>query len=191
MRVIMLSAPGAGKGTHCAHLARATGIAHVSSGEVLRAEIARGTELGNQIAQFTARGDLVPDELIFDVLVPIVVAADRDSGGYLLDGFPRTVPQAERAAEIGLALDLSGDAAVYLSAPTEVLVERLEGRAEREGRVDDTPSVIRHRLEVFETETRPVVEFYRSRSLLMEIDADRPECEVQDELRARLDVEAR
>ena len=191
MRVIMLSPPGAGKGTHCAHLSRATGITHISSGEVLRAEVAHGTELGRQVREFTARGDLVPDELMFRVLVPIVVTADRGTGGYLLDGFPRTMMQATRAAEIGLALDLAGDAVVYLHAPTDVLVERLLARAEREGRDDDTPSVIRHRLDVFEEETLPVVDYYRSRALLLDIDAARPEHEVQVELQTRLAVEAR
>src|SRR5450631_3627791 len=118
MRLIMLSPPGAGKGTHCARLAQETGIAHISSGEVLRAEIAQGTELGDRVQEFTSRGDLVPDELIFDVLLPIVMAADRNTGGYLLDGFPRTLSQAVYAAEIGLSLGLSGDAVVYLHAPT-------------------------------------------------------------------------
>jgi adenylate kinase len=191
MRLIMLSPPGAGKGTHCARLAEETGIAHISSGEVLRAEIAQGTELGDRVQEFTSRGDLVPDELIFDVLLPIVMAADRNTGGYLLDGFPRTLSQAVYAAEIGLSLGLSGDAVVYLHAPTDVLVERLLARAAREGRADDTPRIITHRLEVFDNQTRPVVDYYRRRSLLLEIDADRPEDEVQAELRARLAVEAR
>jgi adenylate kinase len=190
-RVIVLSPPGAGKGTHCARLASATGIAHISSGELLRTVMNQRTVLGEQVREFTARGDLVPDDLIIRMVLPIVVAANRDTGGYLLDGFPRTVPQAVRAAEIGVALDLSGDAVVYLTAPTDVLVERLRARAEREGRNDDTPVVIKHRLAVFEVETRPVVEYYRSRGLLLEIDAARPEDEVQADLCNRLAVEAR
>ena len=190
MRVIMLSPPGAGKGTHSTRLSAATGIRHVSSGEVLRAEIAKGSTLGRELESYTARGDLVPDELIFDILVPSVVAAVNETGGYLLDGFPRTMSQARRAAEIGVELGLSGDAAVYLSAPAPVLTARLLQRAALEGRVDDTPDVIAHRLAVFETQTLPLVEYYRGRGMLIEIDADRPEGEVQDDLRNRLAVEA-
>ena len=94
MRVVMLSPPGAGKGTHSRWLMEQTGAAHISSGELLRAEVARGTDLGQQVAAYTDRGDLVPDELIFNVLIPAVVAAASESGGYVLDGFPRTMPQA-------------------------------------------------------------------------------------------------
>ena len=187
----MLSPPGAGKGTHSAHLAQASGAGHISSGELLRAEIARGSELGARIGEYTTRGDLVPDDLIFDVLVPVVRHAVEQSGGYILDGFPRTLAQARRAAELGGSLRLSADAAVYLTAPRHVLVSRLRARAERERRADDTPSVIERRLVVFAAQTRPLVEYYRDRGILLEVDADRPEIEVQDELRRRLEAEAR
>ena len=102
MRVVMLSPPGAGKGTHSKWLTQQTGAAHISSGELLRAEVARGSGLGRQVAAYTDRGDLVPDELIFDVLIPAVVAAARETGGYVLDGFPRTMPQALRAAQFAV-----------------------------------------------------------------------------------------
>ena len=87
-----------------------TGAAHISSGELLRAEVARGTDLGQQVAAYTDRGDLVPDELIFSVLIPAVVAAAQETGGYVLDGFPRTMPQALRAAQIAVELGISSDA---------------------------------------------------------------------------------
>src|SRR5580704_8693363 len=132
MRLIMLSPPGAGKGTHSKQLSQATGIAHISSGDLLRAEIASATDLGLRLSEYTTRGDLVPDDLIFDILIPAVVEASRDTGGYLLDGFPRTMPQALRAAQIGIEFDLVSDAAVYLTAPDEVLIERLRDRAQRE-----------------------------------------------------------
>lgn len=96
---------------------------------MLRGEIASGSPLGRELESYTSRGDLVPDDLMFDVLVPAVVAAHHDTGGYLLDGFPRTMPQALRAAELDVHLGLSGDAAVYLTAPSDVLVERLLARA--------------------------------------------------------------
>jgi adenylate kinase len=186
MRLIMLSPPGAGKGTHSEQLSEATGIAHISSGDLLRAEVARGSDLGLRLSEYTTRGDLVPDDLIFDILIPVVVEASRNTGGYLLDGFPRTMPQALRAAQIGIELDLVSDAAIYLTAPADVLVERLLDRAQRDGRADDTPEVIRHRLAVFAAQTQPLVDYYRGRGILLELDTDRPQDEVQADIRAWL-----
>ena len=188
MRLILLSPPGAGKGTHATLLSEATGVRHVSSGDVLRAEVARGTDLGRQLETYTSRGDLVPDDLIFEILLPVVVEAARSTGGFLLDGFPRTVPQAKRAAELGVELELVADAAVHLTAPREVLVARLLARAEREGRSDDTTEVIEHRLSVYEELTQPLVAYYRERGILVEVDADRPVESVQADLRERLGV---
>jgi adenylate kinase len=186
VRVIMLSPPGAGKGTHSRWLTRQTGAAHISAGDLLRAEIAQESDLGRQVASYTQRGDLVPDELIFRILAPVVVAAARDTGGYVLDGFPRTMPQALRAAQFGADLALTSNAVIYLTAPEEELVSRLLDRSRREGRADDTLGVIRHRLAVFARETAPLVEYYRSRGILLELSTDRPEAEVQAELQDRL-----
>jgi adenylate kinase len=186
MRLILLSPPGAGKGTHCEWLTRETGVAHISAGDLLRAEIARGTDLGRRLAEYTSRGDLVPDDLVFDLVTPVVVAADRDTGGYLLDGFPRTLPQALRAQEIGVQQDLGADAVVYLTAPEPVLVDRLLARAAEQGRPDDDPAVIRHRLTVFADATAPLIDHYRGRGLLMEVDADRPVDDIRVDLRRRL-----
>ena len=127
-----------------------------------------------------------PDDLVFALLMPAVVAAARDTGGYLLDGFPRTLAQARRLTEIGLERDLVTDAVVYLRAPDAVLVERLLDRAAREGRADDRPDVIRHRLAVFAEDTAPVVGYYRDRGVLIEVDADRPVDAIRTELRQRL-----
>ena len=183
MRVVMLSPPGAGKGTHSRWLERQTGATHISSGELLRAEVARGSGLGRKVAEYTDRGDLVPDELIFDVLIPAVVAAARETGGYVLDGFPRTMPQALRAAQIAVELGISSDAVIYLTAPEEELVARLLDRAEIDGRPDDTLEVIRHRLAVYARETAPLVDYYRGRGLLLEVSTDRPEEDVRADLR--------
>ena len=184
----MLSPPGAGKGTHGRWLTEQTGATHISSGDLLRAEVARGSRLGRQLAAYTARGDLVPDELIFSILVPVVVAAVRDTGGYVLDGFPRTMPQALRAAELGDELALTSDAVIYLTAPEEELVSRLLDRARRDGREDDTLSVIRHRLAVFAAETSPLVEYYRGRGILLELSTNRPEEQVHADLRDWLEA---
>ncbi len=188
VRVIMLSPPGGGKGTHGRWLTQQTGAAHISSGDLLRAEIARGSGLGRQVAAYTARGDLVPDELIINVLVPAVVAAARDTGGYVLDGFPRTMPQALRAAQIGVELDLTSDAVIYLTAPEEELVMRLLDRAHRDGRADDTLGVIRHRFAVFTQETAPLVDYYRGRGILLELSTNRPEADVRADLRDWLEA---
>jgi adenylate kinase len=166
----------------------ADGAAHISSGDLLRAEVASGSDLGRQVAAYTARGDLVPDELIFSILVPAVVAAARDTGGYVLDGFPRTMPQAIRAAELGTGLGLTSDGVVYLTAPEEELVNRLLDRARRDGRADDTLGVIQHRLAVFAKETAPLVDYYRGRGILLELSTDRPEADVQADLRDWLEA---
>jgi adenylate kinase len=188
VRVVMLSPPGAGKGTHGRWLTQQTGAAHISSGDLLRAEVARGSGLGRQVAEYTARGDLVPDELIFSILIPAVVAAARTTGGYVLDGFPRTMRQALRAAQYGVELDLRADAVIYLTAPEEELVTRLLDRAQRDGRVDDTLHVIRHRLAVFTRETAPLVDYYRGRGILLELSTDRPEADVRVDLRDWLEA---
>ena len=188
VRVVMLSPPGAGKGTHGRWLTRQTGAAHISSGDLLRAEVARGSDLGRQVAAYTARGDLVPDELIFDVLIPVVVAAARETGGYVLDGFPRTMPQALRAAQIAAELGIISDAVIYLTAPEEELVARLLDRAERDGRPDDTLGVIRHRLAVYARETAPLVDYYRGRGILLELSTNRPEADVRADLRHWLEA---
>ncbi len=182
VRVIMLSPPGAGKGTHGRWLTLQTGATHISAGDLLRAEVACGSELGRQVAAYTERGDLVPDELIFRILAPAVVAAARHTGGYVLDGFPRTMPQALRAAQFGADLALTSNAVIYLTAPEEELVRRLLDRAQRDGRADDNLGVIQHRLAVFARETAPLVDYYRGRGILLELSTDRPEAEVQAEL---------
>ena len=190
VRVIMLSPPGAGKGTHSRWLTQQTGAAHISSGDLLRAEVARGTDLGRQVAGYTQRGDLVPDELIFRILAPVVVAAARDTGGYVLDGFPRTMPQALRAAQFGADLALTSNAVIYLTAPEEELVSRLLDRARRDGRADDTLGVIQHRLAVFAKETAPLIDYYRGRGILLELSTDRAEAEVQADLLGWLQAHA-
>lgn len=188
VRVVMLSPPGAGKGTHGRWLTQQTGAAHISSGDLLRAEVARGSGLGRQVAAYTERGDLVPDDLIFSILIPAVVAATRDTGGYVLDGFPRTMPQALRAARFGTELYLTADAVVFLTASEQELVTRLLDRAHRDGRVYDTLGVIRHRLAIFTRETAPLVDYYRGPGILVELSTDRPEEDVRADLRDWLEA---
>jgi adenylate kinase len=185
MRLLLLAPPGGGKGTQGERLAERLGVEHISAGEHLRAEARSGTPAGQEIARHQERGDLVPDTIVFDVLTPVVVTAVA-RGGYILDGFPRTLPQAIAAAELGGRLGLTLDAVVYLYAPEDVLVQRLLGRAAQGDRSDDTDEVIRHRLDVFTTTTSPLVAYYRDRGILCEVDADRPPDVVTTEILTRL-----
>jgi len=185
MRLLLLAPPGAGKGTQGERLAGRLGVQHVSAGELLRAEARAGTPVGREVAAYQQRGDLVPDPIVSDVLTPMVVAAVA-RGGYILDGFPRTLPQATAAAALGARLGLTLHAVIYLHAPEAVLVQRLLGRAGQGGRSDDTSAVIRHRLEVFTTTTSPLIAYYRDRGILVAVDADQPPEAVTTEILTRL-----
>jgi adenylate kinase len=181
LRLLLIGSPGGGKGTQGTALAALYGVEHISSGEVLRAEVKADTPLGREVAAFQRRGDLVPDQIVFDLLIPAVAAATA-RGGYILDGFPRTIPQALQAADVAQRLDLTLDAAIYLSVPEPVLLERLLARA----RPDDTADVIEHRLEVFTETTSPLIAYYRQRGILLEVDGDQPPEAITAEIQARL-----
>jgi adenylate kinase len=181
LRLLLLAAPGGGKGTQGDRLAARYHIEHISSGDVLRAEVESGTPLGREIGGYQRSGDLVPDQIVFSLLMPRVAAAAA-LGGYLLDGFPRTVPQAEQAFDVARRLDFALDAAIYLNVPDEVLTERMLSR----GRPDDTPEVIKHRLEVFAQTTSPLIDYYRNRGILLEIDGSQPPDAITAEIEARL-----
>src|SRR6204780_2409225 len=173
MRLLLLAPPGAGKGTQGARLAARCGVRHLPAGDLLRAEAQAGTPAGREIAAYQARGDLVPDQIVLDVLTPAVVEAAA-GGGYILDGFPRTLPQATAAAELAARLGVTLDAAVYLHAPEEVLTRRLLDRARQGGRADDRAAGIRHRLQVYAETTGPLVPYYTERGILVAVDADQP-----------------
>ena len=141
--------------------------------------------LGREIAAYQARGDLVPDQIVLDVLTPAVVEAAA-CGGYILDGFPRTLPQATAAAELAARLGVTLHAAVYLHAPEAVLTQRLLDRASQSGRSDDKADVIRHRLRVYAETTGPLVPYYTERGILVAVDADQPPDSVTTEIQSRL-----
>ena len=171
MRLLLLAPPGAGKGTQGERLAAWSGARHIAAGDLLRAEAGAGSLLGREIAAYQDRGDLVPDRIVLDVLTPAVVEAAA-RGGYVLDGFPRTLPQAVAAAELAARLGVELQAAVYLHAPEAVLTRRLLDRAGQGGRADDRSEVIRHRLEVYAEATAPLVAYYTERAILVAVDAD-------------------
>jgi adenylate kinase len=176
MNVLLIGPPGAGKGTQGARLAERLHLDHIAVGDLLRAEVEAGSELGTEVAGLMRRGELVPDQIIIDLLQPRLEAAAQDNG-FLLDGFPRTVQQAQQGGFLA-------DAAVYLDAPRAELVKRILARAEVEGRADDTPEVIEARLRVFDEATKPLVDYYRQRGVLQVVDADRdPDAVTEDIVR--------
>jgi adenylate kinase len=176
MRLLLLAPPGAGKGTQGERLAEHFGVRHLSTGDLLRAEVAAGTELGRAVEASIAAGDLVPDDLMEEVLREPLVSAAKD-GGYILDGFPRNLSQAHQAFELARDLGITVHAVIALEAPEEVLRERLHGRAAA-GRPDDTQDVINHRLEVYAEQTRPLIAYYAGRGVLRRVDATPPPDEV-------------
>ena len=185
MRLLLLAPPGAGKGTQGERLAAWSGARHIAAGDLLRAEARAGSPLGQEIAACQARGDLVPDQVVLDVLTSAVVEAAARSG-YILDGFPRTLPQATAAAELAGRLGVTLDAAVYLQAPEAVLTRRLLGRAGQGGRDDDRADVIRHRLQVYAETTGALVPYYEQRGILVSVNADQPPDAVTADIEARL-----
>jgi adenylate kinase len=185
VRLLLLAPPGAGKGTQGERLAAGSGARHIAAGDLLRAQAQAGGPLGQQIAAGQARGDLVPDQIVLDVLTPVVVEAAAQ-GGYILDGFPRTLPQATAAAELAARLGVTLDATIYLHAPDAVLTRRLLNRAAESGRSDDRADVIGHRLRVFADTTGPLVPYYAERGILITVDADQPPDAVTAEIQAQL-----
>jgi adenylate kinase len=174
MRMVLLGPPGAGKGTQGEALARRYGVPHISSGELFRHEVVAGTPAGQQVSRYLAEGVLVPDDLVFAVVGGAVQRAVESGGGYVLDGFPRNLAQAERAYDLATRTGVTADCVVLLDLPDEVARQRLLGRA-GDGRADDQdPAVVDRRLQVFHDETEPLIEFYRDRGMLAVVDATGP-----------------
>jgi adenylate kinase len=181
MRVLLLAPPGAGKGTQAARLASRFGLTTISSGDLLRAHTAAGTPIGRLVASSLASGDLVLDELVLAVLaVPVVSAALE--GGYVLDGFPRTVAQAEVAQRLLGPLGLGFEAAITLDVDPAELARRLAAR--QEGRSDDGAAVVRHRMDVYDQLTAPLLDHYAAQGILHHIDGEG----TPDEVAARIEA---
>jgi adenylate kinase len=174
MRMLLIGAPGAGKGTQAGLIAERFGITHISSGDLLRKHVTEGTTIGRAAKQYLARGDLVPDAIVMDMLRKPTVAAS-EAGGYVLDGFPRTVDQAQAAYETARGLGVAVEVAIFLEVPAAELTRRLLARGRGQ---DDTPEVIEHRLQVFEAKTRPMLDYYAQREELITVNGARPVPEV-------------
>jgi adenylate kinase len=185
MRVLLLAPPGAGKGTQGERIAARYGVPHISSGEIFRAEVASGSQLGERLRGYLEAGDLVPDDLVIELMTDRVIEAAHNEGGYILDGFPRTLPQAEVAAAIARDAGVTAQVALYLDAPADVLIARLANRGEN--RADDSEEVARHRLEVYATSTQPLIDYYTGRGIVVRIDAARSIDEVSQQIFSALD----
>ncbi|MBM6952480.1 adenylate kinase [Enorma phocaeensis] len=190
MNIVLLGGPGAGKGTMAQRLVAEFGIAHISTGDLLRTAVKGGTELGIQAKKYMDAGELVPDQLVID-LVKERLAADDAQEGFILDGFPRNTVQAVTLDSELSAMDRTIDCALLIDVAPEVIVERLSGRrtcracgytgtaadavcpkcgGEMYQRDDDKPETIKNRLDVYEKSTSPLVEYYRGQGLLKAVD---------------------
>jgi adenylate kinase len=182
MRLLLIGAPGAGKGTQAELLAQRFGLTHISSGDLLRENVRNRTSIGQTIKAYVDVGDLVPDAVVMDMLRKPVVAAAK-AGGYVLDGFPRTVEQAKAAFETARSLGVEVQAAVHLDVPDAELIRRLLARGRGS---DDSEEVIAHRLRVYNEKTIPLLEYYAGREWMFAVDGTKPPDAVHQDIVARL-----
>jgi len=212
MRVIMLGAPGAGKGTQAVRVAEAYKVPHISTGDIFRANIKEGTELGNKAKAYMDAGQLVPDELVCD-LVADRIAKDDCADGYVLDGFPRTIPQAEALDAAVEKLGTKLDAAVDIDVPDDAIISRMGGRRaclkcgatyhikykapKAEGvcdvcgselvlRKDDAPETVKTRLDVYHEQTQPLIDYYSGKGILVTVDGTKSMDEVFAQIEEKL-----
>ena len=208
MKIIMLGAPGAGKGTQAKMIAEKCGIPHISTGDIFRANIKNGTELGAKAKEYMDKGLLVPDELVCDLVVDRIQQADCEKG-YSLDGFPRTIPQAEALENALNAIEQKLDYAIDIDVPDENIINRMSGRRACVGcgatyhvlfnptkvegkcdvcgeslilRDDDKPETVKKRLDVYHTQTQPLIDFYTERKVLVEVDGTQSMDKVFDDI---------
>ncbi len=167
--LVLLGPPGSGKGTQAARLTEKYGIPAIASGDILRAQVEAGTPLGKRVRSFLDRGELVPDQLVVDIIRHRLSEPDTEAG-FILDGFPRTVPQAQALDAMLAELQRPLDAVLYLEVDRQSLLERLGQRH----RGDDRPDIADHRIDVFLEQTAPLIGYYRDQGKLRLIDAARP-----------------
>jgi adenylate kinase len=214
MRLILLGPPGVGKGTVAGMLEKTYGAAHLSTGDMLREEVRLGTELGQKAKEYMDSGRLVPDELVISILKSRVAQYGKDSG-FVLDGFPRTIKQAEALEKIFSAEGIEPDAVINLQAPEDVIIQRLSGRLQCEKcsriyhiknmppkkdgicdfcggklfqREDDQENTVRIRLKTYYEQTEPLVDFYKSHGILKTVEAGRGPVETFEEVKKHLDL---
>ncbi len=169
MRIVFLGAPGSGKGTQATRLKDELGIAHISTGDLLRGEVAAGTELGRKAKAVMDAGQLVSDDIVLGMLENRL-ARDDTRQGFILDGYPRNLAQCDALGGLLARIGKPLDVAVLLEVPEQLLFDRLAGRAQAEGRKDDTPETVRKRLAVYAEQTAPLIGYYRGKGTLVEVD---------------------
>ena len=166
VRLVIFGRQGAGKGTQCLNIVNTYGVAHISTGDMLRAAVTAGTEMGTKAKEVMDAGGLVGDEIINGIVAERLTEPDAEGPGFVLDGYPRTQPQAEALLNILAAADQSLDAVLNLDVPLEEVTARMKSR----GREDDTDDAIANRLALYEQETRPVLDFFDAQGLLVTVD---------------------
>ena len=186
LNVLLLGPQGAGKGTQAKRISAEYGIPHIASGEILRAEMDAGTELGKRVKDIYDRGDLVSDDLMIELIRNRLEQPDTEAG-FVLDGFPRTTVQAEALDSMFNDIGRNFSVAFALQIPDEVAFDRLRRRADVEGRADDTDEAIQRRLDNYHRETEPLIEYYRTRGNLVTIHGNRSENEVFSEIQRALE----
>ena len=170
MNIVLLGPPGAGKGTQGEILARRLGVPKIATGDLLRAAVKEGTPLGKQAQEYMNRGDLVPDDVMLGIVKEKLASPDA-AKGVIMDGFPRTIAQADAVDDLLSTRGSKVDKVVTFDVPDGELVIRMLGRAAADGRSDDTPDTIRKRLEVYRSETAPLISYYERQSVVTSIDA--------------------
>lgn len=169
MRLVLLGAPGSGKGTQAGRLKTHLQVPHISTGDLLRAEVAAGSPLGLQAREVMARGDLVSDDILLGML-EARFSRDDTGNGFILDGYPRNLAQAAALDALLVRIGQPMDVALQLEVDNELIIERLAGRAKAEGRADDNPESVRKRLAIYDEQTAPVIDFYRQHGQLTVVD---------------------
>lgn len=169
LRALLLAPPGAGKGTQGERLSEHYGVPHLATGDALRENVGKGTEIGREAQAYMEKGELVPDRIVLE-MVRLLLTEPEPLDGFILDGFPRTIGQAKAAFEWGKANGKTFHAVISLDVPEDELVRRLLVRAEELGRSDDRAETIRNRLAVYDRCTEPLLDFYRERGILVEVD---------------------
>ena len=169
MKLLIMGPPGVGKGTQASRIKSKLNIAHLSTGDILRTEIDNKTDTGVQAKLYMDAGKLVPDQVLLDIIQDRIKNPDCD-GGYLLDGFPRTLPQAIGLEKIMESINHALDRVISLTADEGELVERLIKRGAESGRSDDTPEVIRNRQKIYWEQTAPLLDFYQKKGILKDVD---------------------
>lgn len=188
MRIVLLGAPGSGKGTQAAILTERLNVPHVSTGELLRAAVKAGTELGIKARAVMDRGDLVSDEIMLGLIEERLQASDA-AGGFILDGYPRNLVQAASLDELLERIGQPVDIAIQIDVDTEQVVSRIAKRAQEEGRSDDSEETVRNRMSVYQAQTAPVVDHYASHGLLTRVLGDGTIEEVQQRIMSVLNAQ--